>query len=146
MIFQFAVKHLRCLACLPLAAHVFDALLLTWTALSAPKRLQAIDRLEFLAMNMTGVECTRHRFGGIGFESKGVEFAHLHGNGLLDIHLRRDLADEAVKQNQAMAHHVFGPSAWVSYWLRSPDDIPEAMELLKKARALVGITSPVPGS
>ena len=137
MIFQFVVKHLRFLARFPLAPHVFDALLLTWTALVAPKRLRAIDAVESFAGELPGVERTRHRFGGTGFECNGVEFAHVHGNGLLDIHLTRSIAEHAIDDSGADEHHVCGRSAWISYWLASPDDLPNAKRLLEKAYALI---------
>jgi hypothetical protein len=138
MIFRFVVKHLRWLAHLPLAPDLFDALLLAWTALTNRKRLAVMESVEELALGFEGVHLKRHRLGGIGFAAGGHEFAHMHGNGLLDVHLTRDFARTAVTQGIAKPHHVFGPSAWVSIWIDSKEHLSEIESILKKAHALAG--------
>jgi hypothetical protein len=136
MIFRFVVKHLRWLARLPLAPDLFDAFLLSWTALTNRKRLAAMESVEDIALRLEGVRLKHHRFGGIGFAAGGHEFAHLHGNGLLDVHLTRDLAATAVAQGIAKPHHVLGPSAWVSIWIDSKEHHSEIESILKKAHGL----------
>ena len=135
--FRFVVRHLRWLARVPFAPQFFDALLLAWTALFHRKRLHAIESLEAGALRLTGVKRTTHRFGGIGFERDGREFAHVHGNGLLDIWLTRERASELVAAGQAESHHVFGPSAWISLWLHTPDDCGPALLLMHEAASAV---------
>ena len=131
--FRFVVRHLRWLARVPLAAQMFDALLLTWTAVFHPQTLRAIESLEAAALRLPGVREGRHRFGGFGFICEGHEFAHVHGNGLLDVKLTRERAAEIVAAGRAEAHHVFGPSAWVSFRLRTPEDCGAALGLLNIA-------------
>lgn len=133
MIFRFAVRHLRWLGRVPLAPHLFDALLLAWTGLTRRETLRAIEQLELAALRLQGVKASRHKFGGIGFVHQGKEFAHLHGNGLLDIHLGRAGAEAAIASRHAIPHHVLGRSAWISFWLRSEADLEEAMKLLRSA-------------
>jgi hypothetical protein len=135
MIFRFVVKHLRWLARLPLAPDLFDAFLLAWTALTNRKRLAAMESVEDIALRLEGVRLKRHRFGGIGFAADGHEFAHMHGNGLLDVHLTREFAATAVTQGIAKPHHVLGPSAWVSIWIDSKEQLSEIESVLKKAHA-----------
>ncbi len=135
--FRFVVRHLRWLARVPLAPQFFDALLLAWTALFHRKRLHAIESLEAGALCLIGVKRTAHRFGGIGFERDGREFAHVHGNGLLDILLTRERASEVVSVGGAEPHHVFGPSAWISLRLRTPDDCGPALLLMREAAGAV---------
>ena len=130
MIFEFIVHRLRWLAAVPLAPQIFDALLLAWTALFHRQRLAAMEALEAHALQLPGVRPGRHRFGGAGFLRDGREFAHLHGNGLLDVHLTRECAETLVAAGQAVPHYVFGPSAWISFWLRSEADLPNALRLL----------------
>ena len=133
MIFQFVMRRLHFLARVPLAAHVFDALLLTWTALFHRERLRAIESIEEFAQGLPGVELARHRYGGTGFRRGQLEFAHVHGNGLLDIHLTRALAEDALQKTRALPHHVLGKSAWVSLWLNSMADADAARNLLRAA-------------
>ena len=135
--FRFVVRHLRWLARVPLASQFFDALLLAWTALFHREKLRAIEALETSALNLPGVQRTTHRFGGIGFMREGREFAHMHGNGLLDIWLTRERASELVAAGQAEPHHVFGPSAWISLWLHKPDDCAPALLLMQEAASAV---------
>jgi len=127
---RFVVRYARWLAHIPLATHLFDALLLVWTAIFHPRTLRAIEALEAAVLEMPGVQPARHRFGGLGFVRAGREFAHVHGDGLLDIHLTRELAAKFVAAGRAEPHHVFGPSAWVSFRLRTPEDCAPALALL----------------
>jgi hypothetical protein len=131
VIFQFVVRRLRWLARVPLVPHIFDALLLSWTALFHRKQLAAIEALEIQALQLPGVQRCRHRFGGIGFMCGAREFAHVHGNGLLDVHLTRESAETFIAEGVALPHHVFGRSAWVSFWVRSKADLPNATKLLR---------------
>jgi hypothetical protein len=127
---RFVVRHFRWLARVPFTTQIFDALLLTWTAVFHPKTLRAIETLEAAALRLPGVTPARHRFGGLGFLREGREFAHVHGNGLLDVKLTRERAAEIVAAGRAEPHHVFGPSAWISFQLRTPDDCGPALALL----------------
>ena len=136
MIFEFIVRRLRWLARVPLAPQVFDALLLVWTALLHREQLAAMEALEVRALQLPGVRPCRHRFGGIGFARDRFEFAHLHGNGLLDVRLTRECAEGMVVGGLAHPHHVFGPSAWVSFWVRSEADLPNALNLLRAGQRL----------
>ena len=112
--FRFVVRYLRRLAAIPLAPQIFDALLLAWTALFHREKLRAIEALEIAALRLPGVRQTTHPFGGIGFVRDGREFAHVHGNGLLDVKLTRERASQLVDAGSAGPHHVFGRSAWIS--------------------------------
>lgn len=132
--FQFVVHRLHWLARVPFAPHIFDALLLAWTALFHRKQLAAMEKLEAFALQLPGVRPQRHRFGGAGFVCDGREFAHLHGNGLLDVQLTRERAAAAVAAGRAAPHHVFGPSAWVSFWVRSDADVAKAIHLVALGR------------
>ena len=136
MIFEFIVRRLRWLARVPLAPQVLDALLLAWTALFHRGRFAALEALEDRALRIPGVRPCRHRYGGIGFARGGCEFAHLHGNGLLDVRLTRECADSMIAAGLANPHHVFGPSAWVSFWVRSAADLPNAERLLHAGQRL----------
>jgi hypothetical protein len=130
-IFAFTVRRLRWLARYPLAPPLFDALLLAWTALRHPDRLKAMEAIEASVLKLPGVRLTVHRFGGVGFSLGERELGHLHGNGLLDLHTGREVAKQLVAARRAGPHHVFGESAWISYWVRSEADVREATALLE---------------
>ena len=130
MIFRFVVRHLRWLARVPVAPHIFDALLLTWTAIFQRERFAAMMALEAEGLRLPGVSPCRHRFGGIGFVGGECEFAHLHGNGLLDVLVTREIAEDLIAVGLAEPHHVFGPSSWVSFWIGTQADVSNAVALL----------------
>ena len=128
---RFVVRHFRWLARVPLAPQLFDAFLLTWTALFHRETLRAIEALEASALAISGVSTAPHRFGGLGFVRKGREFAHIHGSGLLDVKLTRERAAKIVAAGRARPHHVFGPSAWISFQLRTRADCEAATAFLR---------------
>jgi hypothetical protein len=133
MIFNFIVRHLHFLARIPLTAHFFDGALLTWTALFHHERLRAIEAIQKQALTLRDVRLCSHRYGGIGFEQNGCEFAHLHGNGLFDVELTRNVAAELIAHKRALPHHVLGPSRWISFWVDSLANVPDAFSLLQLA-------------
>jgi hypothetical protein len=130
-LFEFVVRRLRWLARVPMAPQIFDSMLLAWTAIRHPGRLRAMEVVEEAATRIPGVRLSVHRFGGIGFSLGGHEVGHIHGNGLLDLYAGRKLARELVAAGRAGPHHVFGESAWVSYWIESGADVTEAIALLR---------------
>ena len=131
-IFHFVVRHLRCLARIPFAPQIFDAFLLSWTAIFHRETLRAIETLEAAALSLPRISISTHRFGGIGFAREGHEFAHIHGNGLFDVKLTRQRASELVAAGRAKPHHVFGPSAWISFQLRTEADCAPALALMEE--------------
>jgi hypothetical protein len=131
--FDTTVERLYWLAKVPFAPHLFDTALLTWTALSDPRRLKAMDAVEHQIQRLPGVDRCAHRYGGVGFVHGGREFAHLHGNGLLDVRLGTEHSRECVARGEAWIHHRLGSSAWVSYWIQELEDIPGALRLVQMA-------------
>jgi hypothetical protein len=132
VILRFVAEHLRWLARIPLAVHLFDALLLSWTALFHRDQLRAMENLEIEVLRLSGVKRCVHRLGGIGFVHGRFEFAHLHGNGLLDVHLTVFSAAALISSGRAFPHHVLGNSAWISLWIRSTADVENAMSVLTR--------------
>jgi hypothetical protein len=132
--FRFVARRLRWLARVPGAPQVFDALLVTWTALFHRDRLAAMEAIEAGALRLPGVALHVHRFGGVEFGVSGRELGHLHGNGLLDVRVGRKCAETLVGEGRAQPHHVLGESTWISFWVRSMEDVTEALEFLKLAQ------------
>ena len=135
MIFEFAVRRLKWLAAIPGAPQIFDAMLLSSTALFHPARLRAISAIEKGVNELPGVTLGVHRLGGIGFFFLGKECSHIHGNGLLDCFVGRANRDALVGAGQAAPHHVFPRSGWISFWIRDGGDVPRAIDLVRIACA-----------
>ena len=123
------------LAAIPGAPQVFDAILFSATALFHPARLRAISAIERVVTEMPGVRAGVHRFGGIGFYFRDRECSHIHGNGLLDCFVGITNRDVLVGHRRALPHHVFPRTGWISFWVRTGDDVPKAIDLIRLACA-----------
>lgn len=121
---------------MPGAPQIFDAALLISTALFAPSRLRAISDVEKEAQQLPQVRLGVHRFGGIGFFRCGKEMGHIHGNGLLDCFVGRENRNRLLNEKDGVtAHHVFPLSGWISFFVRRPEDVERALELIQIACA-----------
>ncbi len=133
MIFRFVVKELRWLARIPVLPQLFDAGLMITTMLFNRPRLRAMEMFENAVCCKYAIQKRPHRFGGVGFFIGTTEIGHLHGNGLLDLFVGKSFRTEQVRQGHALLHHVFPDSGWISFWLRTPADIAQALELFEIA-------------
>jgi hypothetical protein len=134
MIFKFVVRKLRWLARIPVLPRLFDAGLVIATMLFDRPRLLAMEMFETIVCRRNPIQRGPHRFGGIGFFLGSREIGHLHGNGLLDLFVGKTLRIEQVRRGNALPHHVFPESGWISFWIKSPANIPQALELFEAAR------------
>jgi len=133
MMFKFVVRKLRWLARIPVFPQLFDAGLMVATMLFDRRRLRAMEMFESAIRCKYTIQRRPHRFGGIGFFIGTTEIGHLHGNGLLDLFVGKSLRAEQVRRGRALPHHVFPDSGWISFWLKSPADIAQALELFEIA-------------
>ena len=133
MMFKFVVRKLRWLARIPVLPQLFDAGLMVATMLFDRPRLRAMEMFESAIRGKYTIQRRPHRFGGVGFFIGTTEIGHLHGNGLLDLFVGRSFRAEEVSRGRASPHHVFPDSGWISFWLRSPADLAQALELFEIA-------------
>ena len=133
MIFKFVVKKLRWLARIPVLPQLFDSGLMIATILFDRPRLRAMETFENAVSRKDAIQRRPHRFGGVGFFVGTTEIGHLHGNGLLDLFVGKSFRTEQVSRGRALPHHVFPQSGWISFWLRSPADIAQALDLFEVA-------------
>jgi len=133
MMFKFVVKKLRWLARIPVLPQLFDAGLMVATMLFDRPRLRAMEMFENAIRRRYTIQRRPHRFGGVGFFIGPTEIGHLHGNGLLDLFVGKSIRAEEVRRGCALPHHVFPDSGWISFWLKSPADLAQALELFEIA-------------
>ena len=144
-VFAWIVRHLRWLAYIPGSTHLLDAALFAFTAIFHPRRRAAMEALEELVVRQCRCTLGTHRLGGSAYRVDGREIAHLHGNGLLDVHLSRTTAGEFIATRHAAPHHVLGASSgWVSFWIESKDDLPSALHLIEAAAARTSASTATP--
>ena len=111
---------------------LLDTALLAHTVVRRPEAARAMHLLEAEVLRWPGVTTGIHRFGGAEFRVGSQEIGHLHGHGLLDMLFTRTGRDEIVGARLARPHHIFPQSAWVSFDVRSAEDVPAALTLLRR--------------
>lgn len=82
------------------------------------------------------VEMGPHRFGGTEFKLGKRELGHIHGDALVDIPFPLHVRDEVVASGLARLHHHVPQSGWVSVYLRAPQDVANALALLRRSYEL----------
>ena len=133
MMFKFVVRKLRWLARIPVLPQLFDAGLMVATILFDRPRLRAMEMFESAIRRKYTIQRRPHRFGGVGFFIGTTEIGHLHGNGLLDLFVGKSFRAEQVRRGRALPHHVFPDSGWISFWLKNPAYIAQALALFEIA-------------
>ena len=84
-------------------------------------------------MSWAGITKHRHRYGGTEWRLGRREIGHMHGNWLVDIPFPKKIRDAVVSAGEAEAHHILPDSGWVSFYLRQPADIEQAIKLLHRS-------------
>ena len=91
----------------------------------------AADRIRTEVGSWPDVTAVPHRFGGVEFRVGRRELGHLHGGELADLPFPRRIRDEIVAAGRADPHHVLPDTGWVSFRIRSADDVDRAIALFR---------------
>jgi len=89
------------------------------------------DLIDREVMRWDGVESRPHRFGGREYRLGRRELGHVHGDHLIDVPLPRKVRERIVQEGRAEPHHILPDSGWVSLFLRTDEDVPRGLELLR---------------
>jgi predicted DNA-binding protein (MmcQ/YjbR family) len=57
----------------------------------------------------------------------------VHGDYLVDIPFPKKVRDELVAAGRAEPHHVLPESGWISFYLRQPADVEQAIGLFRRS-------------
>ena len=93
----------------------------------------AKEKIHAAVTSWPGVTAHPHRFGGTEFRLGKREIGHIHGDSLVDIPFPKKVRDEVVAAGHAEPHHILPESGWISFYLRQPVDIKQAIALLKQS-------------
>jgi len=77
-----------------------------------------------------------HRFGGVEYQLGTREIGHIHGDTLVDIPFPTAIRDELVESGIACPHHILPDSGWISFYIRQPHDVMQAINLLNRSYQL----------
>ena len=72
-----------------------------------------------------------HRFGGREFLFGSAEVGHVHSGGVLDIPFPRSVRDALLSQGLAEEHRWVPNSGWVTFRIRSEQDVDHALWLMR---------------
>ena len=96
----------------------------------------ASEEIQSAVLGWKDVTIHPHRFGGIEFRFGRRELGHLHGESLLDIPFPRRVKEELIAAGKAQKHHILPESGWISYRIRSHQDVVQAVALLQRSYEL----------
>jgi hypothetical protein len=91
----------------------------------------AADRIHAEVTAWPNVTAAPHRFGGVEFRVGGRELGHLHGDRLADLPFPVPTRERLVAEGRAERHHVMPQSGWVSFYIRTAEDVDRAIELFR---------------
>ncbi len=111
-------------------------------AVAGGERIMMVKEFKDWVLQLPEVAEAPHRFGGTKFRFQNLEFMHSHGPRHLDIRLSKEDQERMLKEGKAEPH-LFAPQAgWVTFLIRSEEDLEAAKELVRlaydNARKLVG--------
>jgi hypothetical protein len=79
-----------------------------------------------------GITAHRHRFGGTEYRlGERREIGHTHGDAVVDIPVPIRVRDELIAAGRAERHQAVPEIGAVSVYLRQPEDVVRAIEILR---------------
>jgi len=89
------------------------------------------ERIRDEVLSWPGVTEGPHRFGGVEFTLGRRELGHLHGDHTADLPFPRAVHDQLIAEGRANAHHTLPDSGWVTFSIRSEEDVADAVALFR---------------
>jgi MFS family permease len=87
-----------------------------------------------------------HLGGGIEFRINKRDMGHIHGDKLADLPFPIEIRKDLVASGKALPHIIYPESMWVSYFIRSEEDVPKIVDLFRlqyeRLKYKPSITSP----
>jgi predicted DNA-binding protein (MmcQ/YjbR family) len=93
----------------------------------------AKEQITQALLSWEGITAHAHRFGGTEFRVGRREIGHIHGDYLVDIPFPKKVRDEVVAAGRAEPHQVLPQSGWISFYIRQPADVEQAIALLRQS-------------
>ena len=84
-------------------------------------------------LSWQNVAAQPHRFGGVEYVIGKREIGHIHGDHLVDIPFPTKVRDRIVAEGRAEPHHLLADSGWISFYLRTIEDVPQAIALFRES-------------
>lgn len=96
----------------------------------------AQERITRAVLAWDGTAVQPHRFSGVEYVIGRREVGHIHGDYLVDIPFPTKVRDQIVDAGRASPHHLLPESGWISFYIREPEDVDRAIDLLQESYAI----------
>jgi len=93
----------------------------------------ASEQITQTVVSWPAVTAQPHRFGGTEYRLGRREIGHIHGDAMVDIPFPTKVSHRLVEAGRAEPHHILSDSGWVSFYIRQPEDINQAITLLRES-------------
>jgi hypothetical protein len=93
--------------------------------------MKYVEKLEQEISSWENVSIHGHRFGGREFRYGTAEIGHIHTGGVVDIPFPTSVRDALLADGLAEEHRWVPHSGWVTFRIRSTDDINHAVWLMR---------------
>jgi hypothetical protein len=93
--------------------------------------MKNLKKLEEEVCAWPNVSVHSHRFGGREFRFGNAEVGHVHLGGVADIPFPRAVRDALLAAGLAQEHHWVPDSGWITFQVRSEDDLAHALWLMR---------------
>jgi hypothetical protein len=90
-----------------------------------------LTKLEEEVGSWANVSVHPHRFGGREFLFGVAELGHVHTNGIVDLPFPRAVHDALLAEGLAEAHRWVPNSGWITFRMRSAEDLQHAVWLMR---------------
>ncbi len=88
-----------------------------------------LETLRQKLLALEGVKEQTHQFGGVEFRYRSKELGHIHGEKLADLPFPKKIRNELIQSKLAQPHHIYPDSGWVSFYIKSEEDITPLIKL-----------------
>lgn len=95
------------------------------------KKMKGPNEIGSEVSSWPSVSIHPHRFGGQEFRFGSAEIGHVHHDGLVDIPFPRAVRDALLEEGLAQEHYWVPNSGWISFPMRSEQDISHALWLMR---------------
>jgi len=93
--------------------------------------MKFLKKLEDEISTWPSISIHSHRFGGKEFRFGSAEVGHVHAGGIVDIPFSRSVRDALLAEGLAEEHHWVPNSGWITFRVRSEDDLKHALWLMR---------------
>jgi hypothetical protein len=93
--------------------------------------MKGLQSLEEEVSGWPQISVHAHRFGGREFRLGSAELGHMHQGGIVDIPFPRPLRNALVAEGLAQKHHWIPDSGWITFQVRTEDDLQHAVWLMR---------------